>query len=129
MRNGKLMKTLVEVGELPGDGQSLARHKATGKSPQELVSGPLGLEVAELDAQQRNQLMLNGGVLVRNIKPGSAAARAGLQPGDVIVQLGFSAINNAADFRMLAETLPAGSIQPLRFIREGRPSFRSIIIE
>lgn len=129
IRNGKLMKTIVEVGELPDDGQSLARHKATGKSPQELVSGPLGLEVSELDTQQRNRLMINGGVLVRNIKPDSAAARAGLQPGDVIIQLGFSAINNMADFLALVEALPTGSIQPLRFIREGRPSFRSIIIE
>ncbi|HQQ74424.1 MAG TPA: DegQ family serine endoprotease [Pseudomonadales bacterium] len=129
IRNGKLMKTRIDVGELPDEGQSSALRKATGKNPQELISGPLGLEVVELDAQQRKQWRMNGGVLVRNIKPGSAAAHSGLQPGDVIVQLGFSAINNVADFLAVAEALPAGSIQPLRFFRDGHPSFRSIIIE
>lgn len=39
------------------------------------------------------------GVLVMNIDPNSAAARAGFQPKDVIVSMNGTAINNASDLR------------------------------
>lgn len=58
----------------------------------------LGITTTTVDetlAAQR-QLAVTHGVLIVSVKPNSAAARAGLQPGDVIVQLGEQMVNDTA---------------------------------
>lgn len=130
MRNGSPQQLTVSIGELPENSRQMAgnaRSKQANNS--RVITGPLGLEVESLSQQQAQQLQIGGGVVVRQIKPGGAAEKAGLEAGDVITQLGFTAVNNADAFRKIASGLPKGSIQPIRFFRDGHPVFRSIVIE
>lgn len=58
----------------------------------------LGISVTAVDetlATQR-QLAVTHGVLIVSVEPNAAAARAGLQPGDVLVQLGEQTVNDVA---------------------------------
>ncbi len=128
MRNGKQQELELRVGQLPAADDRLSQ-RGGGKQQGQAASGPLGLQLEELPDQFRQRLQLAGGVLVRQVKPGTSAARAGLQPGDVIVQLGFTSVENVAGFRDLARKLPKDSVQPIRFFREGNPVFRSIVID
>jgi serine protease Do len=128
VRNGKQKTIDLTVGELPENGQRFAQRPSIDNHKGE-VAGPLGLLVEELDDQQRKRMQLAAGLLIKQVKQGSAAAKAGLQAGDVIVQLGFSSVGNVASFQKVAAGLPIGSIQPIRFYRQGNPVFRSIVIE
>jgi serine protease Do len=57
-----------------------------------------GVEVADLDARTRRQLDVPAdvrGALVSNVDPESSAARAGLQVGDVILEINHAPVRNA----------------------------------
>ncbi|MCL2366969.1 MAG: S1C family serine protease [Oscillospiraceae bacterium] len=59
------------------------------------------------------------GVFVRDINPGSAAERAGLRIGDVIVGLGDSAISGMDTLRLAMRPYRAGDTAQLRVWRDG----------
>jgi serine protease Do len=128
MRHGKQQTVDVTVGEL-ADRQARSGRRAQGKGAKEAVNGLLGLQLEAVDRAQAGRLHIVGGVRVKAIRQGGAAAKAGLQPGDIIVQVGFDAVDSAATFQKVVGGLPEGSIQPIRFFRDGRPIFRSIVIE
>jgi S1-C subfamily serine protease len=58
----------------------------------------LGVRVASVDQgmQQRNNLAVDHGALIAEVVSGGAAARAGLQSGDVIVQVDDKAVNDSS---------------------------------
>jgi len=64
-------------------------------------SEAFGLQVEDLSPALRRRLGLGprGGVTVAAVAPGGPAAEAGLQPGDVLLELGREPILSAADLR------------------------------
>jgi len=75
-----------------------ARSASTGDSDAQgfgLTVEPLTPEVArELGLADRRE-----GVVIRNVDPDSAAAAAGLQPGDVVVQVNGNAVTSASELK------------------------------
>ncbi len=57
------------------------------------------------------------GYKISDVTPGSPAAQAGLQAGDVIVRLGTTAIANIRDFANALKALQPGENIPLTFVR------------
>lgn len=125
IRNGRAMSADVEVGELPG-ARGVERRNAKAKPAS---AGPLGLQLQNLSKSQLSQLQLPYGVQVVSVAVGSSAERSGLRAGDVITQLGFAEVGSPEVFADVVKQLPKGSIQPIRFLRQGQPVFRSIVIE
>jgi serine protease Do len=85
VRAGKRQTVTVKLADLPDTEQKPSTKAATPPS------GKAGLSVIALDASTRQRLHVPPdvtGVLVTAVEPGSAAARASLRPGDVIVQVG-----------------------------------------
>src|SRR5581483_9486357 len=78
-RKGATREVTVTVGELPED-RVATREKGKPK-PTEQAANRLGLVVADLSAEQRRELKLNGGVAVEDVR---ANSRADVRPGDVI---------------------------------------------
>lgn len=116
----KSPKTLtVEVGGLDADQSfSLASGKTGGKA-----GGRLGVAVETLPAESLERFGINGGVVVRDITPGSVASQAGIRVGDVITLIDTSPIKSADAFDKAVDALKAGSSVPLRLIRDGSPLF------
>ncbi|MFA5057901.1 MAG: DegQ family serine endoprotease [Opitutaceae bacterium] len=100
LRSDKDEEVTVKVGELPGEKQ----HASIGGSKDNGVLD--GVEVSDLDASTRNEFEVPArvhGALVTNVDPESAAAEAGLSPGDVIQEINHQAVRTADDAVRLTE--------------------------
>ncbi|WP_045860502.1 Do family serine endopeptidase [Teredinibacter purpureus] len=125
MRKGKRKTIDVTVGRLEGGD---AAATITEVSPS-TAADRLGLTVETIESSLRDQWRLTGGVTVTQVDPHGAAADAGVAPGDVIAQLGFEQIETVEDYRRILANLPSDSLQPIRFFRDGRPTFRTIRLQ
>jgi serine protease Do len=116
----KEQKTLeVEVGGLDAnESYSLSAGKSDGSR-----GGRLGMEVEAIPAESLERYGINGGVVVRNISPGSVAANAGIRVGDVITLIDTKPIKSTDAFEQAVDALKGGSSVPLRLIRDGSPLF------
>jgi serine protease Do len=124
IRKAKKKIVNVKVGLLNGE------HVAVSDSDEPaVVGGRLGLVVMSFDTTMKKSWHLNGGVVVKQVAPDSAGARAGIMPGDVIAQLGFDQVKSVTDFNAIQKALPANHLVPIRFFRRGKPAFRTIKIE
>jgi serine protease Do len=95
LRNGEEMTLYVTLGERPSEGEVLAQ-KPTREDR-------LGLTVQEITPELAEQLQLEKpeGVLVANVKPGSPAAKAGLQRGDVIHEMEHQPVRGVEDYERI----------------------------
>jgi S1-C subfamily serine protease len=59
----------------------------------------------------------SGGVLITAVAPGSPAASAGLEPGDVITGMGNQQVNRVADVNAALNGLVAGNSVQIQFGR------------
>jgi S1-C subfamily serine protease len=75
----------------------------------------LGAAVA--DAAPRLQV---DGAYVGRVKPESPAARAGLVPGDVIVEMGRQPVRDAEDVERIAQSLRTAEPVRLVYLRQGQ---------
>jgi serine protease Do len=125
VRRGKEQTLSVTVGVLPTSPEEVANHPASKQQGNEL--DVLGLVVRSLNPSDASGTDL--GVVVQDVKAGSPAAEAGLQIGDVITQLAFNDIKSPADYTKIVKGLPKNEPQAIRFYRDKRPVFRSIVIK
>lgn len=111
LRDGKTLKIDVPVAAQPAN-RSLARNGgANGDddgalSPADDTGTLNGVAVADLDAQARQEFDVPAkvrGALVTSVEPDSAAAAAGLQPGDVIQEINRLPVKNADEAVKLTE--------------------------
>ena len=120
-RKGRRKTLTVVVGSLAdGDQESLA--KSTDGADL------LGIIAEDLQEEERLRLRLRGGVLVTQVTPDSPASEAMLQVDDIIVQLGYSRIDDIAEYREVFKQLPKNMPVAIRFYRQGRAIFRTIQI-
>ena len=94
-REGVTKDYVVTLGELPNEPDTASTSKGSSGSSLQ------GLSVETLTPQIANQLGLSThtyGVVVDGVAPGSLAAEAGLQRGDVIEEVNHEKITNTAEF-------------------------------
>ena len=89
----------------------------------EVRRGVLGVHAQDLtpDLAEAFGVKPRDGALVTKIEPGSPAAEAGLQPGDLITHVDGKPADNAADVRNRVGLLRAGQEVELRVLRDGEP--------
>ena len=88
------MTFTVDVAKRPEE------SKLASKSPEKGREDELGIRVTNLTPEiaQRMNLSPTEGVLVERIEPGSKAAEAGVQAGDVIKEINHQAIKSVKDY-------------------------------
>ena len=119
VRDRKRKKLDVEVGGLDAD-DSFALNTGGSASGQ---GGRLGLIVETASAEMLERWGISGGVLVREVVPGSAADEAGIQPGDVITLIDSKPVKSASVYDEVVDGLKKNSSVPLRLLRRGSPLF------
>ena len=92
-------------------------------------SDRLGLVTQELTDRQAESMRLRGGVVVAEVSANSAAAKAGIRKGDIIVQLGYSRIDDIDEYSQVIAELPENTPIAIRFYRQGRAIFRTFVID
>jgi S1-C subfamily serine protease len=79
----------------------------------------LGITSGQLTSEQKATLGIEGGVLVDSVSEGSAAAEAGLEPGDVIVELGGHAVGSPAELQSALRAHAPGDQVLVTVVRNG----------
>ncbi|MGB2172497.1 MAG: DegQ family serine endoprotease, partial [Porticoccaceae bacterium] len=99
IRKGKRKLLKVTVGALDGDKDEIAETEDNN-------SDRLGLSVKSVTEDQLRELRLRGGVLVTEVLPDSPSAVAGIKSGDILVQLGYSRIDDTDEYQQVIADLP-----------------------
>ncbi|MBP9217757.1 MAG: DegQ family serine endoprotease [Sterolibacterium sp.] len=94
-RKGKPQEIRLTLGEV-------ASAAVAGKEGKNAGGGKLGLAVRPLNAEERRSADVSGGVLVLNVANGPAA-RAGIQPGDIILSVNGEKVTSAEQLQKAAE--------------------------
>ena len=122
LRDGRRIPVTVTLSERPKDGQ-VAAQPQPGDSA-EPAATMAGLKVRELTAEEKANAKIDAGVTVTDVADGSAAAEAGIQPGDVIEQVGGKPVTSAATLtRMLKDAKASRKHAALLVLRDGQAQF------
>jgi serine protease Do len=91
----------------------------TGK----VVRGQLGVRIQDVDRERLAELGLDRpvGAFVDSVENGSAAAKAGIRPGDVITRFNGREIGRSAELPPMVGAMPPGSRASVGLMRDGKP--------
>lgn len=122
IREGKRQKLTATLGERKEEGEGSEEEEG---QPEE-AAAKVGLELAELNPRWRRQLGLPedlDGVVVRDVEQLSPADDAGMQPGDVILEINGRAVESVDEANEQLSKLRSG--QPVRvyLYRDGAKRF------
>jgi serine protease Do len=133
LRKGKKTEVTVTVGTRP-DEEALAR----GESGDEGDAGDgapakgakLGVQLQAITPEMARQLKLDGegGVLVAQVAPDGAAARAGIQRGDVILEVAQEAVSKPEQVSAAIAKAKAGDVVLLRVKRGPQATYVTVRI-
>jgi len=85
-----------------------------------VVRGYLGVLISNIDSSKAKLYGIDHGVLVNKVEPNSAAAKAGIKAGDIIVAVDGEKVTNAGELRNKIAFKGAGAIVTLKIYRNGK---------
>jgi serine protease Do len=124
VRNGQPTTINLTLGQYHGNGE-----QADNAGEQGNHKARIGVTVANLDDQARQQFNVPDGVkgvVVQDVKPGSPADDAGLQPGDVIEEMNRKPITSGGEFASAVQAAPADKDILLLVWSHGNASYRTL---
>ena len=88
----------------------------------EIRRGLLGVNINSIDAEAAKTLDIDveGGAMITRVFPDSAAEKAGLEVGDIIVSVNDKTITSAAELRNTIGLLRSGDNVGIRYIRDNK---------
>jgi serine protease Do len=101
-RRGSQLELPVSIVELQEEKTPGAKPTPKKQTPEQ-VPNALGLHVSDLSAAQKRELKIDAGVLVELAE--GRAASAGIQQGDLILQINNAEVSSAAQFNGLVSKL------------------------
>lgn len=120
-RKGASKEVSLTVGEMSDDNRVAQASAVTGESVTRL-----GLMLNELNAEQKKELQINGGLLVQGVK--GSAARV-LRPGDVILGIGNIEADSLKQFNEVLKQIPKGHNVALLVRREDVISYIALKLD
>ena len=129
LRNGAPQTVRLTVGQFHAESQVADSDDGDGSGGGAANNGKLGIAVETLTPQLKQQInapdSLNG-VVVENVRPGSPAEDAGLQQGDVILQVNRQPAASANQFVSEVHGSQPGQDLLLLVWSKGNASYRTI---
>lgn len=126
IRNGKPVELKVKVGELPEDVKERKSSGVEDKSSLQM----LGLTLTPLNDALMETYKLDSrakGVLVTDVKEGSAGKKAGLQPGDLILEVAPDTVETPEQFKDKVEKAKEAKRKTVLLLTE-RKKVRQFIV-
>jgi len=111
-RNGEEFTLNVKIARLQDEDEPVQLASGDAKEQK------LGVAVADLAADQREQLAVDHGVLIQQVEPASPAAKAGLRRGDVILSFNRQDVIDSQQLAELVKQAPTGKSAVLLIKRE-----------
>jgi serine protease Do len=127
-RQNRTVSLTVTLGErkpnyMAEKEQGIQKHRAPASE--------LGLGLRPVEGGEEAQalgLQKPQGLLIMEIKPGSAAAQVDIQPGDVIIEANQKPVNTMEQLRSVIDGSRQGGMVMLLLKRQGRNVFRAITL-
>ena len=96
----------------------------------EIRRGLLGVNIQDIDSEAARTLNIEteGGALVSRVFPDSAAEKAGLEVGDVIIGINDKTIKSATELRNTVGLLRSGDNVSIRYIRDNKKQTTSAVL-
>ena len=136
-RSGASQTVTVKVGARPVSGMTIPvppnqpfdlRFPDIPRTFLSWRSAALGVEAESLNGQLAQYFGVTEGVLVRNVLKGSAAEKAGIKAGDVIMRVGDSAVATPADISSRVRGL-RGNPVPIVVMRDRKEMTLSVTLD
>jgi serine protease Do len=121
VRESRNRTIMVTLGELPDEGEELARATA----PETAQANRLGITVTALTEEQITEHGVSSGVVVAQVATG-AAARAGLRKGDIILSVDNKPVQDVKQFNAMVDGLQPGKSVAVLVQRGGSPTFLAL---
>jgi serine protease Do len=121
VRNTRTRTIMVTLGELPEEGEEMARANA----PETVKANRLGITARALTEEEMSEAGVGGGVAVAQVSDG-AAARAGLRNGDIILSVDNREVTGVTQFNTLIDSLKPGKTVAFLVQRGGNPTFLAL---
>lgn len=129
-RKDKTVTVKVKLGERGADEQAQSSQGGS-KAPDSDMKG-LGLTITPLTVESAQSLGLTDikGLLVTNVANESAASRADLRAGDVILEANLTPVNSVKEFRNIIKTQgkKRGAVL-LKIVRQQQAMFRTMTLK
>ena len=99
-----------------------------------MTRGYIGVNAQSVNVAMADALHLppgssdDRGALIASVEPDAPAAKAGLQPGDVIVTVNGQHIGNNRELAIDVSQLPPGTHASLSVLRNGKPQTIDVVI-
>ena len=86
-----------------------------------VTRGYLGVTIQPVNPDMAKAFGLSqgGGALIGDVSPGGPAAKAGLQRGDIVMQLNGTPVNGPDDLSLRVSEMPPGAVAHLQVYRQG----------
>ena len=117
--------------QAPGDGQGAASQLRAELNGLPFVGGSyLGVGVAEIDANRAKELKLKEdyGVEITRVEQNSPAEKAGLKPGDVVLEYNRERVEGMEQFGRLVRETPPGRDVKLTVSRDGKTQMLTAMV-
>ena len=118
--DGKPKEVRTSIAALDDEKTAVAQNDDQGTA----AKGRLGVAVRPLTGEEKKQAEVPNGVVVENVA--GAAAKAGLQPGDVIISVNSTPVNSPEQLRNVIDK--AGKTVALLVQREDARIFIPVTI-
>ncbi len=124
IRKGKSMVFSPVLEEFPED-------ESVAKSDDKPESKDLGIQVMSLDDDRayRFRTQAENGVIVTQVNPDSPAADAGIQRGDVILEVNYQTVENVKDFKMQIDDATDNGKSVLLYVLSQNRYYRYVAVE
>ena len=126
LRDGERRSLPVTIEPL--DDERVASAAGGGGERSTDESSKLGVVVAEVPDEMREEYGIENGVVVSEIDPEGPAAEAGILPGDVIVSVDRKRVESVNELEQLVKDAPVGKAMPILVQRESSPLFLALTL-
>ena len=89
----------------------------------------LGVALDDLKPRVKKALDITSGVAVMEVMPNTPAAKAGVEPGDILIQFAGKPVQDRPALQEFVEQLEPGKSYPVEILRDGKRIQRDIILE